>query len=509
MNPITQDIQIDIGPQRGQQEKFLVRSQRVDITGYGGAAGGGKTYGLLLAPLYHRENPLFGAVIFRRTNEDIRNEGGLWDTSQKIYGYLDCKPREANLDWRFESGATVSFSGMQYESDVLNWQGSQICLLGFDELTHFTQKQFFYMLSRNRSVCGVKPYVLCTFNPDPGSWVFTLFGPWVNPEHPLYPAAEGEVLWFVREDNEIIWVPEPAQRGMCNNGTGGGKCLTEGCKQCFPPEKSITFIPATVFDNPILLSTNPEYVSNLQALDEQDKQRLLYGKWTSIENKNALWSKYQIDRDRVQCAPPLARIVVAVDPATSSSVTADETGIVVVGQGRDDKQFYTLEDLSGHYTPHDWATVAVNALTRWNGACIVAEKNQGGEMVEHTIHTVKWVPVKLVHAKVGKKLRAEPVAAAAQAGHDHHVGTFLKLEGQMTRWVPGETSDSPDRLDAKVYAILELDPTLGEPIIAGVSTTVMTDMTPKIRPVGTGTIDGGGRLRPQRNVAVYDIFGTR
>jgi len=445
----------------------LALSSCADIVGFGGAAGGGKTIALLLAPLYHRLNPGFGAVIFRRTNEDIRNEGGLWDSSREIYGHLDCKPREAMLDWRFASGAAVSFSGLQYESDVLNFQGSQICFMGFDELTHFSRKQFFYMLSRNRSTCGVSPQVFCTFNPDPDSWVFDLFGPWVNEEHPKFPAHSGEILYFVHQESEIVWVPKD-----------------------YPFAKSITLIPSTVYDNKILLERNPEYLANLHALDEQDKQRLLFAKWTSIENKNALWSKAQIDRDRVAKAPPLERIVVAVDPAVSSDSNADETGIVVAGQGKDDRQFYTLEDLSGHYTPHDWATVAVNALTRWGAACIVAEKNQGGEMVSHTIHTIKRVPVRLVHAKIGKKLRAEPVAAMAKKGFDHHVGRLSKLEGQMTRWVPGTTTDSPDRLDAKVYAIMELDPTLGaEAYSATMSDTIAPIEQPQYTPMATGRFE--------------------
>lgn len=428
----------EIRPQEGPQTEFLTTP--ADIAIYGGAAGGGKTFAMLIEPLRHIGVPGFGAVIFRRTSEMIRAEGGLWDNSTELYPQIGGKGRELNLDWRFPSGASVTFDSLQHEKNVLDFQGAQICLLGFDELTHFTERQFWYLVSRNRSTCGIRPYVRATLNPDPDSWVFSLLGPWVDEEHPRFGAKSGEIRWLLREDDEYKWVPE---------GT--------------PDAKSVTFISANIFDNKILLERDPGYLANLKAQGAEDQLRLLHGKWTAIESKGALWTRAQIDRDRVDLCdlPRMERVVVAVDPAVSSSPDADETGIVVVGKGTDG-HFYTLADLSGHYTPEEWAKVATTLFRRYDAACIVAEDNQGGEMVKHTIHTVDRVPVKLVHAKTGKQLRAEPVAAAASMGKDHHVGKFPALEGQMTRWVPGTTPDSPDRLDAKVHGILELDPTLGK-----------------------------------------------
>jgi hypothetical protein len=146
-----------IGPQPGPQTQFL--STSADIAIYGGAAGGGKTFAELLEPLRHIGNKDFGAVIFRRTTPQITNEGALWDESGKLYPMLGAKPNQNELFWRFPSGATVSFAHLEHDKTVLNWQGSQIPLICFDELTHFTQKQFWYMVSRNRSMCGVRPYI--------------------------------------------------------------------------------------------------------------------------------------------------------------------------------------------------------------------------------------------------------------------------------------------------------------------------------------------------------------
>ncbi|HEX7001093.1 MAG TPA: terminase family protein, partial [Trueperaceae bacterium] len=144
---------ITIRPQPGPQEAFLASS--ADIVVYGGAAGGGKSYALLLEPLRHITTvPGFGAVIFRRTSVQVRNEGGLWDESEAIYGPAGLKPRESVLEWEHTpTGNTVKFAHLEHEKNVLDWQGAQIALIGFDELTHFEAKQFWYMLSRNRSTC--------------------------------------------------------------------------------------------------------------------------------------------------------------------------------------------------------------------------------------------------------------------------------------------------------------------------------------------------------------------
>lgn len=135
-------------PQEGPQEAFLATP--ADIAIYGGAAGGGKSYALLLEAARHTGNPKFGAVIFRRQSIQITQEGGLWDTSAEIYGGLAVPRTSPRRFWRFRSGAKVNFAHIDGDKDLNGWQGSQIALIGYDELTHFTKHQFFYMMSRNR-----------------------------------------------------------------------------------------------------------------------------------------------------------------------------------------------------------------------------------------------------------------------------------------------------------------------------------------------------------------------
>jgi phage terminase large subunit-like protein len=172
------------------------------------------------------------------------------------------------------------------------------------------------------------------------------------------------------------------------------------------------------------------------------------------DNPGALWRRADIERDRVSEAPLLQRVVVAVDPAGSSSEEAADTGIVVAGVDPAGVG-YVLDDMSVHDSPHVWGTQACAALSKYRGDRIVGENNFGGEMVEFTIRAVnRNVSYKNVHASRGKIIRAEPVSSLYEQGRVHHVGTFSELEDQLCQWEPG--MKSPDRLDALVWALTEL-----------------------------------------------------
>lgn len=171
--------------------------------------------------------------------------------------------------------------------------------------------------------------------------------------------------------------------------------------------------------------------------------------------EGALWQRTMFDQGRVHQHPALRRVVVAVDPATTSRTNSNETGIVVAGIGPDGKG-YVLDDKTIRGTPDEWGRAAVSAYHTYQADRIVAEANQGGDMVRHTLMTVdRNAPIKLVHASRGKRTRAEPVAALYEQGKVHHVGYLSALEDQMCNWVP-DLSDSPDRLDALVWALTEL-----------------------------------------------------
>jgi predicted phage terminase large subunit-like protein len=172
------------------------------------------------------------------------------------------------------------------------------------------------------------------------------------------------------------------------------------------------------------------------------------------DNPDALWSREVIDACRLREAPELARVVVAIDPAATSNAESDETGIVVAGLGTDGRG-YVLADRSGRFKPDAWARRAVEAYHEHKADRIIAEGNQGGEMVAHVLGTVEaGLPLRIVHATRGKLTRAEPIAALYEQGRVSHVGGLPQLEDQLCTWMPG--SASPDRLDALVWALTEL-----------------------------------------------------
>ncbi len=253
-------------PNSKPQETWL--ASPADVAVYGGGAGGGKSFALLMEPLRHTANPHFGAVLFRRTSPQITNEGGLWDEAGKFYPQLGATPRIGDLEYAFPSGMRVAFRHLQHEKNKYDWQGSQVPLIGFDELTHFSESQFFYMLSRNRSTCGVRPYVRATTNPDAGSWVKRFLAPWVDRKF-IDPAASGEVRWFVRVNGEIVWGRTP-----------------DALRDRFPGveliPKSVTFVRARVYDNVDLLKKDPGYLANLMAQTPVERARLLDGDWDVV-----------------------------------------------------------------------------------------------------------------------------------------------------------------------------------------------------------------------------------
>jgi len=152
----------------------------------------------------------------------------------------------------------------------------------------------------------------------------------------------------------------------------------------------------------------------------------------------------------------MKRIIVSVDPAISKNINSDETGIIVCGQGRDGRG-YVFSDKSGIYSPKEWADIAVREYRRWNADAIVAEKNQGGDMVKFTLQSIEAnIPVKLVHASRGKMVRAEPVSSLYEEGKISHVGYFPECEDELITYTGQPGEKSPNRLDALVHGFTEL-----------------------------------------------------
>jgi predicted phage terminase large subunit-like protein len=253
----------EIKPNPGPQTEAL--RSRADILIFGGSAGSGKSFTLLMEPLRHLHNSKFGGVIFRRTTKQVRNEGGLWDECVSLYSRLGFQFKSSTLEAIAPSGMRLQFAHLEHEKNVYDWQGSAVPFIGYDELTHFSESQFWYLLSRNRSTSGVPGYVRATCNADADSWVRKLIDWWIGPDGYPIPERSGVLRWFIRVNGELHWADSP-----------------EELKQKFGDDqlpKSLTFIPARLEDNPILMEKDPAYKANLDALPLIERMRLKEGNW--------------------------------------------------------------------------------------------------------------------------------------------------------------------------------------------------------------------------------------
>lgn len=254
---------MQIRPHPGPQEAFLRCS--ADLAIYGGAAGAGKSWALLLEALRHCvSNAKFAAVYFRRTTTQIKNPGGLWDQSMQLYPLVGGVPSHT-LEWRWRDGGKVKFAHLEHETTKLDWHGAELPLILFDELTTFTATQFWYLLSRNRSMSGVRGYIRASCNPDADSWVATLINWWIDENSGLPIAARSGVLrWFVRQEDRLEWGDSEAE--MIRRFPGS-------------QPMSLTFIGAKLADNPTLEQSDPGYRAKLMAMQLVERERLLNGNW--------------------------------------------------------------------------------------------------------------------------------------------------------------------------------------------------------------------------------------
>lgn len=424
---------VSIGPQPGPQTDFLTST--ADIVIYGGAAGGGKSFGLLLEPLRHWNHPEFGGIIFRRETPQIRNEGGLWDESLKLYGPLGAVPGESLLEWyrldpkRPNGGWHLKFTHLEHDKTVLNWQGAQIPFIGFDELTHFTEYQFFYMLSRNRSTTGIPGYVRATCNADADSWVRTLIDWWIGENG--YPIKEraGVVRWFIRIEEKLIW------------GDSRQALIDKYGPDELP--KSLTFIPSKITDNAILMRKDPSYMANLRALSRVERMRLLEGNWNVRPSAGNYFNRDMFEI--VDVAPKvIAQIRYWDRAATKPSETNKDPdwtrGLKLASLG--DGRWIVLDLKSDQNTPAMVESLVKTVATQDGWACPVGiEQDPGSAGVgdrDAMLRLLAGYDVRVCKPTENKEVRARPVSSQSENKK------ILLLRGKWNEDFLKETENFPD-----------------------------------------------------------------
>jgi predicted phage terminase large subunit-like protein len=410
---VTAERAIDIRPQQGMQE--LALSSPADIVISGGAAGAGKTWQLLMEPVRHRGVRHFEAAIFRRTSPEVRNPGGLWTESMKLYPLLGAWPRLSHLDWVFSpAGATVKFAHLQYENTVFDWQGAQICCLGFDQLEQFTEFQFFYMLSRNRSTCGVRPYVRATCNPVPdedltGGWLRRFIAWWIDPATG-FPLAEraGVVRWFVRIDDELVWADSEEE-------------LLEAHPDDNP--MSVTFVPGSIYENTELMEKDPGYLAKLKALPLTQRERLLGGNWNVRPGAGRVFNRAWFEIVKAAPRGEGVRVVRYWDKSGTEEAKANPKGAHTSGcrMCELDGVFYVEDVVRGQWSAGQREKVirqTAEADTRRVKVWAEQEPGSGGkESAENTVRNLHGFVIHVDKVTGDKFVRAEPFSAQAEAGN--------------------------------------------------------------------------------------------
>lgn len=431
------DIQV-IRPQPGPQEAFL--SCPADICIYGGSAGGGKTFGLLLDPLRYIHVGGYGAVFLRRTYPDITREGGLWDEAANIYPAAGGKSTEHPLEYKFPAGTTISFHHMQHSRNRFDWKGAQIATILWDQLEEFEREQFWYLFSRNRSTCGVRPYQRATVNPpeQENHWLFELVGRWVLPSDPNFPTPPGELCYFVRNEttDSLDWVD------------------ADWRDEDGQPATSITFIPATIYDNQALLSKDPGYLAKLRAMPMVDRERLLHGNWT-IQPKGRL-----LPREWFKVVPEAPAGLETVGRSWDEAATKDggdwSAGAKV---GFKDGAWYVLDITRGQWSPANLDRImSQTAAADGPFVPIHLQQEPGASGVARIAEHRRRLKGHEVRAKLptgSKVTRAKPLMSAAEAGNVYLVAgpwndAFLR---ECSAWT-GSDKDVDDQIDAVSWELL-------------------------------------------------------
>lgn len=412
--------------QPGPQARFLASS--ASLTFFGGGAFGGKTIGILLDPLRDIAWAGFRGIIFRRTTPELTAAGGLWDTSFPLYSRHGGIPRDIpHLDWRFPSGAHLKFSHLQRTEDMFAHQGAQYSFIGFDEVTHFEEKPFFYLFGRLRIAHDlngfvIHPRVRACCNPDPNSWVAKFISWWIDQETGFaIPERAGVVRWFARDGDVTYWgstVREVRDQAphLFVDEHGNRLPYSLVCHSC-------TFIPSLYSDNAIGMRRDPGYVARLRAQSAVDRARLLGGNWKIKETAGEVFREewFPVVLETPTASPVVARLRYW-DLAGSKRRRSNHTAGLRLALHADGT--YTVEDVQNEKLRPKGTEDLIGRVAKNDGVPIGVHIEQdvgGGELLvdQYQRHALRGFTVTghVVRGQGTKLERAKPASSAAEKGH--------------------------------------------------------------------------------------------
>lgn len=375
-------------------------------------------------PMRFKHVPGYGCTIFRRNFNQIFAQGGLWDESMEVYSNVKgAEPKFSTGQWWFRNSkgeivSKVRFAHIERDDDIHKWQGSQICHMGFDELTHFSEKVFFFMLSRNRSTCGVEPQVFATCNPDAESWVAKFIEWWIDQETGYaIPERSGKIRFFIRRDEQLYWANTREELWERFN------LVTEEEKQ---EPRSVTFIMSSIYDNKELLKVNPQYLANLKALSVVERERLLKGNWKIKPSAGLYFQRSQVTllEDLPQDIQFYCRAWDFAATDEKENDEADYTSSVLMGI-RKDKTFVVMDVINQRLKASSvekllYNTSVIDRKKYGFKYCVRIPQDPGaaGKILSQSyIRMLNGFNVKSEPVTGSKELRATPLAAQWQNGN--------------------------------------------------------------------------------------------
>lgn len=323
---------------RSEKQRLILTDEDSDILLCGGGAGGSKSYTCLMKALKYVQDPAARVVIVRESYPTLKLSGGLWDESQGIYSYFGGVPKIQRLTWEFPNGATIQFAALP--DNIKEWQGMQASHILVDEAASFKESDILFLLSRLRSA-KYKGHLNLTMtcNPDNGSFLFKWIEYCIDDQGIPKEGTEDIIRWFVNMNGAMHW---GNSREELFEAHGCGKTLGVD----FMPMK-FRFIPLTVYDNPVLLKTNPGYLANLLAQPLVDQLRYLYGSWTAKDSGDMFFDRAWVEIVDLPPTNPVARIRAWDFAATEASVMSSQDPDYSVGvkMSRDRYGIYYIEDV--------------------------------------------------------------------------------------------------------------------------------------------------------------------